>query len=123
MTKTEEEIMPDYFLDTLKSDRRLYGIKGLRLSNDHSSRENRFLFMLERIQAEMINLSLISRQHKLNQREQDIVRLLIEEKGNKEIAEVLGLSTNTIKSYLKILMRKLGVSSRAGIITCLLMKK
>jgi len=123
MTKTEEEIMPDYFLDTLKSDRRLYGIKGLRLSNHDSSQENRFLFILERIQAERLNLSLISRQCKLNQREQDIVRLLIEEKGNKEIAEVLGLSLNTIKSYLKILMRKLGVSSRAGVITCLLMKK
>lgn len=123
MTKTEEENMPDFFLDTLKSDRRLYGIRGLRLSNDHSSREDRFLFILERIQAEMINLSLISRRHKLNQREQDIVRLLIEEKGNKEIAQVLGLSLNTIKSYLKILMRKLDVSSRAGVITCLLMKK
>jgi DNA-binding NarL/FixJ family response regulator len=123
MTKTEEKNMSAYFLDTLKSDRRLYGIKGLRLSNHHSSIENQFLFIMERIQAESINLSLISRQCKLNQREQDIVRLLIEDKGNKEIAQVLGLSLNTIKSYLKILMRKLGVSSRAGVITCLLMKK
>ena len=48
--------------------------------------------------------------------------MLIEEKGNKEIAQALGLSLNTIKSYLKIIMRKLGVSSRAGVISCLLRK-
>ena len=123
VTRTEEENRSAYFLDTLKSDRRVYGVKGLRLANHQSSQENRFIFILERMQAEKINLSLISRQSKLNQREQDIVRLLLEEKGNKEIALALGLSLNTIKSYLKILMRKLGVSSRAGVITCLLMKK
>jgi DNA-binding CsgD family transcriptional regulator len=124
--ETEEEITSAYFLDTLKSDRRLYAIKGLRLSNDRSSQEkigDRFIFILERMQADKTNLSLISQRSNLNKREQDIVRLLIQERGNKEIAEVLGLSLNTIKSYLRILMKKLGVSSRAGIITCLLMKK
>jgi DNA-binding CsgD family transcriptional regulator len=70
-----------------------------------------------------VELSFISRKPKFNQREQDIVRLLLEEKGNKEIAEALGLGQSTIKSYLKILMRKSGVSNRAGILTCLLMKQ
>jgi len=112
-------------IDTLKSDRRLYCIKGLRLSNHHPNQEaigNRYIFVMERMNTEDINLPLILRHFKLNKREQDIVRLLIQERGNKEIAQVLGLSLNTIKSYLKILMRKLGVTSRAGIITCLLTK-
>ena len=113
-------------IDTLKSDRRLYCIKGLKLSNNNANKEtiiNRFIFILERMQTDKINLPLIARSFSLNKREQDIVRLLIKESGNKEIAQVLGLSLNTIKSYLKILMHKLGVTSRAGIITCLLTKK
>jgi DNA-binding CsgD family transcriptional regulator len=122
----EEGNTSAHILDTLKSDRRLYAIKGLRLSNHQPAREgieNQFIFILERMQADKMNLSLIGRHFALNKRELDIVRLLIEERGNKDIAEVLGLSLNTIKSYLRILMRKLGVSSRAGIITCLLTKK
>ncbi|MEW6608379.1 MAG: LuxR C-terminal-related transcriptional regulator [bacterium] len=125
LTKTEQGNTPVYILDTLKSDRRFYLVKGLSLSNHKSSQEedNRFIFILERMNVDKLNLSLISRQFSLNQREQDIVRLLIEERGNKEIAQILGLSLNTIKSYLKILMRKLSVTSRAGIIACLLTKK
>ncbi len=32
------------------------------------------------------------------------------------MATTLGLSLNTVKGYLKLLMRKLGVSSRTGIV-------
>jgi DNA-binding CsgD family transcriptional regulator len=98
----------------------------LKLSNNHHTQEtlnNRYIFILERMQTGGINLSLISRHFQLNKREQEIVELLIKERGNQEIADALGLSLNTIKSYLRILMRKLGVSSRAGIITCLLTKR
>lgn len=124
--EAEKENTNAYVLDTLKSDRRLYCIKGLRLSNHQPNQEaigNRFIFFMERMNTDDINLPLISRHFNLNKREQDIVQLLIKEKGNQEISQVLGLSLNTIKSYLKILMRKLGVTSRAGIISCLLTKK
>ena len=56
-------------------------------------------------------------------REQEIVRLLLTGGGNKEIAHRLRLSENTIKGYMKLLMRKLGVNNRAGIIAALLMEK
>jgi DNA-binding CsgD family transcriptional regulator len=98
----------------------------MRLSNHQPNQEatgNRFIFFMERMKTDDINLSLISRHFQLNKREQEIVELLIKERGNQEIADALGLSLNTIKSYLRILMRKLGVSSRAGIITCLLTKR
>ena len=62
-------------------------------------------------------------QWQLNNREQELVPLLLEELTNKEIAYRLNLSINTVKLYMKILMRKLGVSSRAGIISSLLTKK
>lgn len=114
-----------HIIDTLESGRRFYNIKGLILSNDHTPEqimEKRYLFILERMNSNSENIPFIARKFKLNKREQEIFHLLMEERSNKEIAQILSLSPNTIKCYIKILMRKLGVSSRAGIITSLLTK-
>jgi len=81
------------------------------------------MFLLERIHPDSINLPLLLRELKLNQREQEIVRLLLEDRSNKEIAYALGLSLNTVKAYMKLLMRKLGVNTRAGVISYLLTKR
>ncbi|MBU2227218.1 MAG: LuxR C-terminal-related transcriptional regulator [Proteobacteria bacterium] len=78
---------------------------------------------MERASAESANLSMIFRKYKLSVREQEIVRLLLAGGSNKEIAHRLRLSENTIKGYMKLLMRKLGVNNRAGIIAALLVEK
>ena len=49
--------------------------------------------------------------------------MLLAGAANKEIADRLRLSENTIKGYMKLLMRKLGVNNRAGIIAALLVEK
>ena len=115
-----------HYIDVFKSGRRRYAVKGLILSNaqDISQQEHTYyMFSLERIHRDTINLPLISRQWQLNNREQELVPLLLEDLSNKEIAYRLNLSINTVKLYMKILMRKLGVNSRAGIISNLLTKK
>jgi DNA-binding NarL/FixJ family response regulator len=48
----------------------------------------------------------------LTQREQEIVDLLVQGKSNKEMADKLCLSGDTIKAHLQHIFRKLGVSSR-----------
>ena len=48
----------------------------------------------------------------LTQREQDIVDLLVQGKANKEMADQLCLSGDTIKAHLQHIFRKVGVSSR-----------
>jgi DNA-binding NarL/FixJ family response regulator len=48
----------------------------------------------------------------LTLRERDILRELSEGKGNKEIAGSLNISTETVKSHVKSIFRKLNVSSR-----------
>jgi DNA-binding CsgD family transcriptional regulator len=70
-----------------------------------------------------MNLSMIFRKLKLAPREQEIVRLLLGGSSNKEIAGSLGISLNTVKGYMKLLSRKLGVSSRAEIIALVLAAK
>ena len=123
---TEGEDSEACFIELIKSGLRLYTVRGLVLSgHQHTEQGNEtiFMFILERVCPDRLNLPLVARQWHLNNREQDMVRLLLEDKGNKEIAHTLHLSIDTVKGYMKLLMRKLGVTSRTGIIACLLTKK
>ena len=56
----------------------------------------------------------------LTQREQDIVDLLVQGKSNKEMADQLCLSGDTIKAHLQHVFRKVGVSSRLEAVVYLL---
>ena len=49
----------------------------------------------------------------LTQRESEILALLADGLGNKQIAARLGISSHTVKTHLELLFEKLGVSSRA----------
>jgi NarL family two-component system response regulator YdfI len=48
----------------------------------------------------------------LTNRERQVLGLLADGLGNKQIAGRLGISTNTVKTHLELLFDKLGVSSR-----------
>lgn len=52
----------------------------------------------------------------LTKREGDIVRLVLEGKTNRDIANQLALSEHTIKNHLFRLFKKIGVSSRSELI-------
>lgn len=48
----------------------------------------------------------------LTERENDVLRLLAEGQSNKEIAHTLHIGLTTVKSHVKSIMEKLGMSSR-----------
>ena len=52
----------------------------------------------------------------LTKREKDVVRLVAEGLGNRDIAQQLRLSVHTVKNYLFNIFDKLGVSSRAELV-------
>ncbi len=56
----------------------------------------------------------------LSRRQQEIVDLLILGKSNKEIADKLCLSNDTVKAHLQHIFRKIGVSSRLEAVVFLL---
>jgi len=88
------------FIDMLQSRRRRYTVKGIVLSGQPSAlqqQEKQYLFILERFNPDSVNLSMIFRQWNLNHREEDIARLLLADRSNKEIAHALGLSLNTVR--------------------------
>jgi two-component system nitrate/nitrite response regulator NarL len=49
----------------------------------------------------------------LTQRERQILSLLADGLGNKQIAAQLGISPSTVKTHLELLFEKLDVTSRA----------
>lgn len=49
----------------------------------------------------------------LTSREREILALLADGLGNKQIAARLGISANTVKTHLELVFEKLGVSTRA----------
>jgi DNA-binding NarL/FixJ family response regulator len=56
----------------------------------------------------------------LSPREKDIVEFLVQGRSNKEIADQLCLSSDTVKAHLQHIFRKLGVSSRLEAVVFLL---
>jgi DNA-binding NarL/FixJ family response regulator len=52
----------------------------------------------------------------LSPREMQVLRLVAEGKSSKEVATILKLEHNTIRTYRKAMMKKLGVSNLAGLI-------
>jgi DNA-binding NarL/FixJ family response regulator len=52
----------------------------------------------------------------LTNREQDVMRLVAEGLGNREIAQQLNLSQHTVKNYLFHIFDKLGVSNRVELV-------
>ena len=55
-------------------------------------------------------------QETLSPREQQVLRLVVEGKSNKEIATLLTLEVHTVRSYRKTMMGKLGASNVAELI-------
>ncbi len=58
----------------------------------------------------------MAQQNPLSHREEEVVRLLLEGKSNKQIASSLGISENTVEFHLKNIYAKHQVSSRVELI-------
>jgi DNA-binding CsgD family transcriptional regulator len=52
----------------------------------------------------------------LTDREMQILKLIVTDKNNIEIAEVLNLSANTVVTHRKNIMRKLEIKSAIGLL-------
>lgn len=52
----------------------------------------------------------------LTMREREVLQLIAEGKGNKEIATILGVSVRTISHHRESIMRKLDIHTTAGLV-------
>ena len=72
--------------------------------------------LLERSPRAMITLSQACVQFQLTPREREALEFLSVGLGTKEIANCMKISTNTAKVYIRMVMAKMGVPSRLGVL-------
>ena len=58
---------------------------------------------------------MLSERFGLTPRERETVKLLLQGLTSKEIAAQMGISSNTVKAFVRLVMIKMGVSTRSGI--------
>lgn len=105
----------------MKSGRRTYYCRAFLLNNSGKGpTSGATLIVFERGMSGSVALSQISKQFNLTQRENQAVTLLLQGLSNKEIAESMGISANTVKAFLRMATIKMGAQSRFGIVTKIL---
>src|SRR5882672_449183 len=76
--------------------------------------------LLERSPSGSVPLLELARRFNLTRRERDTLEHLLEGLSSKEIANRMNVSPNTVKAFLRLIMIKMGVSSRSAIVAKLL---
>ena len=75
-----------------------------------------YAIVLERGHHVTTELAQISAQYGLTNREKETMRLLVDGLTSKELASRMKISPNTVKVFLRLIMMKMGLPTRAGII-------
>jgi DNA-binding CsgD family transcriptional regulator len=74
------------------------------------------IVILERKSNDTARIDEISERFGLTARERETVEYLLQGLTSKEIAQRMGISPNTVKAFLRLVMVKMDVSTRSGII-------
>jgi len=72
--------------------------------------------LIERTTPKAAKISEVATQFRLSQREQEAVALLTQGLTNKEIASQMKVAPETVKTFFRLVMGKMAVSSRSGIV-------
>ncbi len=72
--------------------------------------------LLERVAPSVLGISSAAQQFRLTRREQETVELLTLGLTSKEIASRMNISPNTVKAFFRLVMTKMAVSTRSGIL-------
>jgi len=100
-----------------QSGRRRYICRRFQIdSNGRYSPQPAIAMIFERAATPDLALEEVCRQFDLTPRERETVELLVQGLTTKEIATRLGISPNTVKAFVRIVMVKMSVSTRSGIV-------
>ena len=100
-----------------RSGGRRYICRAFRLDCNISAKAGLVMAMLlERHTSGSDALNEVTHQFDLTGRESEIVSLLIQGLTSKEIANRMEISPNTVKAFLRLVMLKMDVSTRSGIV-------
>jgi len=98
----------------------VYLFRALLLQRDAESQDSTHIMILIERVSEGLRIEDVQDLTKLTPREQIVVQLLSEGKTNKEIAVHMDIGEYTVKDHMKRIMKKLKVTTRAGIVAKIL---
>lgn len=100
-----------------RSGKRRYGCRVFVLAHNSGKPTHAMTgILLERIIADSVDISAVAKQFRLTQRERETVELLTLGLTSKEIASRMSISPNTVKAFFRLVMTKMAVSTRSGIV-------
>jgi DNA-binding CsgD family transcriptional regulator len=107
------------FVSRFKSAKRTYVCRSFALSLRSGSDESgspAMLLLLERNSSPVATMNDLAERFGLTLREQETVKLLLQGLTSKEIADRMKISPNTVKAFIRLVMVKMKVSTRSGIV-------
>jgi DNA-binding CsgD family transcriptional regulator len=104
------------FVKEFPSGKRKYSCRSFKIDANGKGVPLLVALLLERRSSGTVALAQIGEDFELTQREKETVELLIQGLTSKEIAMRMAISPNTVKAFLRIVMVKMGVATRAGIL-------
>jgi DNA-binding CsgD family transcriptional regulator len=109
-----ENVMPEF-----QSFLRTYVCRSLTLNTNGAavrSQRASIAILLERKGNDVIKLQEVVQRYRLTARELETVQLLLQGLTSKEIAQRMTISPNTVRAFIRLVMLKMNVSTRSGII-------
>jgi DNA-binding CsgD family transcriptional regulator len=105
------------FVKELQSGLRCYSCRAFPIdSHPEELCQPTTAVLLERARLGSIPLSQVCQHFNLTQREQEVLMHLLQGIRNKEIADRMNISSSTVRAFLRLIMIKMGVSSRSAIV-------
>ena len=104
------------FVKEVQSGRRRYCCRAFPIDSHGEELCQPTAVLLERARLGPVPLSQVCQQFNLTQREQEVLVHLLQGIRNKEIADRMNISSNTVRAFLRLIMIKTGVSSRSAIV-------
>ena len=113
------------FVAELRSGRRRYLCRAFSLNpySKNSGGQESLALQFERTRQVTLNGSQLAERFNLTPREQQTLEYLIQGLTSKEIATRMHISPNTVKAFLRLIMVKMGVTTRSGIVGMLIEPK
>jgi len=110
---------PPRFVTEFRSAMRTYVCRSFPLSAEAEGRaavRPVLVIILERKSNQTSSMAELCERFGLTAREQETVQLLLQGLTSKEIGQRMGISPNTVKAFIRLVMVKMKVSTRSGII-------
>jgi DNA-binding CsgD family transcriptional regulator len=105
------------FVTEFRSGRRRYLCRAFLVdTQDKGPSHASIAVLIERASSALIALSQVSQQFNLTGREREALEYLVQGLSSKEIADRMNISFNTVKTFLRLIMIKMGVSSRMAVV-------